>query len=53
MKVSMIALTLAGFLAGAGAAQAQTVIALMDGNMIAPIDAKTWTAGKPMKAAAE
>ena len=49
MKVSMIALTLAGFLAGAGAAQAQTVIALMDGNMIAPIDAKTWTAGKPMK----
>lgn len=49
MKVSMIALTLAGFLAGAGAAQAQTVIALMDGNVIAPIDAKTWTAGKAMK----
>lgn len=49
MKVSMMALTLAGFLAGAGAAQAQTVIALMDGNMIAPIDAKTGTAGKPVK----
>ncbi len=49
MKVSMIALTLAGFLAGAGAAQAQTVIALMDGNTIAPIDAKTWTASAPMK----
>lgn len=49
MKVSMMALTLAGVLAGSGAAQAQTVIALMDGNMIAAVDAKTWTAGKPMK----
>ncbi|MCJ8144639.1 DUF4394 domain-containing protein [Ancylobacter sp. A5.8] len=49
MKVSMMALALAGFLAGAGTAQAQTVIALMDGNMIAPVDAKTWTAGTPMK----
>lgn len=49
MKVSMMALTIAGFLAGAGAAQAQSVIALMDGNMITTVDAKTWTAGKPMK----
>lgn len=49
MKVSTMALVLAGLLAGAGTAQAQTVIALMDGNMIAPIDAKSWTAGKPMK----
>ncbi|MFT0861244.1 DUF4394 domain-containing protein [Ancylobacter sp. G4_0304] len=49
MKVSMMALTLAGLLAGAGAAQAQSVVALMDGNMIATVDAKTWTAGKPMK----
>lgn len=49
MKVSTMALVLAGLLAGAGTAQAQTVIALMDGNMIAPIHAKSWTAGKPMK----
>ncbi len=49
MKVSTMALVLAGLLAGAGTAQAQTVIALMDGNMIAPIDAKSWTAGKAMK----
>ncbi|MFG1210938.1 DUF4394 domain-containing protein [Xanthobacter flavus] len=49
MKVSTMALVLAGLLAGAGTAQAQTVIALMDGNMIAPINAKSWSAGKPMK----
>lgn len=49
MKVSTMALTLAAFLAGSGAVEAQTVIALMDGNMIAAVDAKTWTSGKPMK----
>ncbi|MBN8918315.1 MAG: DUF4394 domain-containing protein [Rhizobiales bacterium] len=49
MKVSTMALVLAGLRAGAGTAQAQTVIALMDGNMIAPINAKSWSAGKPMK----
>ena len=49
MTNSMAVLTIAGFLASAGAAQAQTVIALMDGNMLAPIDAKALTVGPAMK----
>jgi len=49
MKTSMIAFSLAGMVMTAGAAQAQSVAALMDGNMISIVDAKAMAAGKPMK----
>jgi hypothetical protein len=48
MKSSMIALALAGVL-GAGSASAQSVVALLDGNMLAVVDAKAMQAGQPMK----
>jgi hypothetical protein len=49
MKTSMMALALAGGLATAGGAQAQTVAALMGDNMLAMVDAKAMKAGKAMK----
>lgn len=56
MNRSLATLAFTGTLALAGAAtsaatsaQAQTVVALFDGNMIAAVDAKTLKAGKPMK----
>lgn len=49
MKTSMIALSLAGMVMTAGAAQAQSVAVLLDGNMISIVDAKAMKAGTPMK----
>ena len=49
MKTSMMALALAGGLATAGGAQAQTVAALMGDDMLAMVDAKAMKAGKAMK----
>ncbi|MEP9352454.1 DUF4394 domain-containing protein [Xanthobacter sp. KR7-65] len=48
----VIAAATAAVLAGlgsAGTAKAQSVVALMDGNQIAVIDAKTWKATAPLK----
>ncbi|WP_246702659.1 DUF4394 domain-containing protein [Starkeya sp. ORNL1] len=39
----------AGMLTASSAAQAQSVIALLDDNMVVVVDAKTLKAGKPMK----
>ncbi|MGU3496406.1 DUF4394 domain-containing protein [Xanthobacteraceae bacterium A53D] len=50
MKTSMIALAVSTLLATtAGAAHAQSVVALLDGNMLAVVDAKALKAGTPMK----
>ncbi|GGF79755.1 lipoprotein [Azorhizobium oxalatiphilum] len=46
----MMALAISALLAGtAGAAHAQSVVALLDGNMLAVVDVKAMKAGAPMK----
>lgn len=47
MKSSMMALVLAGMVVSGGAS-AQSVVALLDGNMLAVVDAKAMRAGQPM-----
>ena len=49
MKRSILALTLAGSVLTAGAAQAQTVFALLEGNTLAMVDTKALKVGTPMK----